>query len=333
MILVTGATGHIGNVLVRELLQKDESVRALVLPGEDCTPIQGLAVEKVEGDVLDPAALDRAMRGVSTVYHLAGVISIMPGRNEWMWRVNVGGTKNVIAAARNAGVNRMVYTSSIHALQRIPEGQAVDESLPFDPNNPAGTYDSTKAAASLAVLEAAKDGMDAVLVCPTGVIGPHDYRHSEMGNLVTGWMKRGAGVIIDGFYDFVDVRDVARGHIQAAEKGCCGQTYILGGERVSIEWMFGLVRTIVGLPIRVIKIPINLARFVARFTPFYYRTMRTKPKFTPYSIETVRSNSNISHAKAKRELGYASRSLAESLADTVRWWQERRLIPVKVPRE
>jgi len=333
MILVTGATGHIGNVLVRELLQKGDSVRALILPGEDCSPIQGLEVEKVEGDVLDQSALERAMKGIHTVYHLAGVISIMPGRNEWMRRVNVGGTQNIIDAARGAGVKRLVYTSSIHALQRIPEGQSVDESLPFDPNNAAGTYDSTKAAASLAVMQAARDGMDAVIVCPTGVVGPHDYRRSEFGDLVLSWMNRGAGVMVDGYYDFVDVRDVARGHVLAAEKGCCGQAYILGGERVSLEWMFSVVRSVVGLPIRVIKIPLNLARFVARFMPYYYKTMRAKPKFTPYSIETVQSNSHISHAKAGRELGYTSRSLRESLADTVRWWQERKLLPVKVPRE
>ncbi len=333
MILVTGATGHIGNVLVRELLQKGEQVRAFVLPGEDTSAINGLPIEKMEGNVLDSAALDRAMEGAHTVFHLAAVISIMPGRDEWMWQVNVGGTKNVLAAARKAGVQRLVYTSSIHALKRIPEGQTVDETLPFDQDNPAGAYDSTKAAASLAVMEAARDGLNAVVVCPTGVVGPYDYRRSEFGDLVLNWMKRGAGVMVDGYYDFVDVRDVARGHIQAAEKGSSGQAYILGGERVSLEWMFAVVRTVVGLPIRVIKIPLDLARFVASFMPFYYKTMRAKPKFTPYSIETVRSNSHISHAKAASELDYQSRSLRDLLGDTVRWWQEFKLQPVKVRRE
>lgn len=333
MNLVTGATGHIGNVLVRQLLQEKKPVRALVLPGEDTHPLQGLDIEKVEGNVLDAESLERAMHGVNTVFHLAGVISIMPGRNDWMWKVNVGGTQNVLAAVKKCGVERLVYTSSIHALKRIPEGQIVDETLPFDPHNSAGAYDSTKAAASLEVMKAARDGINAVIVCPTGVVGPHDYRRSEFGDLVLSWTRRGMGVMVDGNYDFVDVRDVAQGHIQASEKGCCGQSYILGGERVSLEWMFSVVRTVVGLPVRVLKIPLELARFVAEFMPFYYKTMRSKPKFTPYSIETVRSNSHISHAKAQRELGYNHRSLAESLTDTVRWWQERKLLPVKVQRD
>ncbi len=333
MILVTGATGHIGNVLVRQLLQNGEQVRALVLPGEDTRSIQELDVEKVEGNVLDPAALNRAVQGVDTIFHLAAVISIMPGRNEWMWQVNVGGTKNVLSAARQAGVRRLVYTSSIHALKRIPEGQSVDETLPFDPDNPAGAYDSTKAAASLAVMEAARDGLDAVVVCPTGVVGPHDYRRSEFGDLILSWMNKSTGVMVDGYYDFVDVRDVARGHILAARQGRSGQAYILGGERVSLEWMFAVVRGVAGLPIRVIKIPLELARFVASFMPFYYRAMKAKPKFTPYSIETVRSNSHITHDKAARELGYQPRSLRESLSDTVRWWQEVKLQPVRVQKE
>lgn len=333
MILITGAAGHIGNVLVRQLLQEGEQVRAVLLPGEDASSIAGLDVEKVEADVLDRPALRRAVQGVDTVFHLAAVISIMPGRNEWMWKVNVGGTQNVLEAAHEAGVRRVVYTSSIHALKRIPEGQVVDENLPFDPDNPAGAYDSTKAAASLQVMQAARQGLDAVIVCPTGVVGPYDYRRSEFGNLVAGWMKTGAGVLVDGHYDFVDVRDVARGHVQASRQGRSGQTYILGGERVSLEWMFGVVRSVMGLPIRVIKIPLNLARFVARFMPYYYRTMRQKPKFTPYSIETVRSNSHISHAKAERELGYQPRSLRESLADTVRWWQELTAQPARLRRD
>ena len=120
--LVTGATGHIGNVLVRKLLDQGEKVRALIWRGEDTTPLKGLDVEQVEGDVLDPASLEPAMHGVETVYHLAGIISIMPGRNPLVWRVNVEGTRNVLEAARHARVRRLIYTSSIHAIARAPHG-------------------------------------------------------------------------------------------------------------------------------------------------------------------------------------------------------------------
>ena len=146
MNLVTGATGHIGNVVIRELLIRGKKVRAFVLPGEDLTPLRGLDIEIAEGNVLDPASLEAAMRGVKTVYHLAGMISIMPGEYEKMRRVNVDGTANVIAAARRARVKKLVYTSSIHALRRIPEGSVIDESVDFDPNNRMGDYDCTKAA-------------------------------------------------------------------------------------------------------------------------------------------------------------------------------------------
>jgi dihydroflavonol-4-reductase len=132
MILVTGATGHIGNVLVRKLLDRGEKVRALIWHGEDTSPIHGLDVEQVDGDVLDPVSLASAMQGVDTVYHLAGIISIMPGKIPFVWRVNVEGTRNVLEAARHAHIRRLVYTSSIHAIARAPHGVTQDESLGFD---------------------------------------------------------------------------------------------------------------------------------------------------------------------------------------------------------
>jgi dihydroflavonol-4-reductase len=324
MILVTGATGHLGNVLVRELVSRGEKVRAMFLPGEDRTPLKDMPVEIMEGNILDPESLKPIFAGVKHVYHLAGVISIMPGQNEIMRRVNVTGTENVIRAVREAGVQRLIYTSSIHALARPPHGVTIDETLKFDPLNPAGEYDRTKAEASIKVLEAVADGLDAVLVCPTGVIGPYDYRGSEMGNLITGWMHQKMQFIIEGMFDFVDVRDIARGQILAGENGRKGETYILSGERIALETMLEIVQNCVGIRAPRIKIPIDLAKFAAAFTPLYYRLTRTTPRFTPYSIETVLSNCCISHEKAQSELGYSPRSLKETLTDTVAWWLAQR---------
>ncbi len=320
MILVTGATGHIGNVLVRELRKQGYPVRALVLPGESLKPIEGIDLEIVEGNILDPASLTRAMQGVEGVFHLAGIISIMPGDDERVYKVNVEGTKNVIRAAREAGVKRMLHTSSIHALKRV-EGKCMDESLPFDPDNPVGVYDRTKAEASLAVLEAVEQGLDAVIVCPTGVVGPHDYLGSEIGHLILGWLKAGVALLIDGAYDFVDVRDVALGMILAYQNGRTGAVYILGGEQMQLTRMQQIVRDIAGLKSKVLKIPARLALFIANFTPLYYRLAKVKPRFTRYSLVTVMGNSVISSERARRELGYRPRALRESLADTVRWWQ------------
>ena len=319
MILVTGATGHIGNVLVRDLLARGEQVRALVLPGEDLTPLDGLKLEVVVGDVLDRDALQKAFEGVSLAYHLAGIISIMPGVNEMVQRVNVQGTRNVLEAARLASVQRLVYTSSIHAVARVPHGTTIDESIPFDPDNPVGEYDRSKAQATLAVLEAVQDGLDAVIVCPTGVIGPNDYRGSEMGRLIEECAESKPQLYVEGAYDFVDVRDVSRGLILAAEMGKAGEYYILSGERVTVQQVLDLVQNATGNRIQRLKIPMWVARFITLFTPTYYRLTGKKPRFTPYSLETITSNSEISHAKAQQELGYRPRSLRESIADTVEW--------------
>jgi dihydroflavonol-4-reductase len=248
------------------------------------------------------------------------MISILPGKGSMVWKVNVEGTRNILAAIRQAGVRRLVYTSSIHALRRIEGNYVMDESVSFDPDNSAGIYDRSKATASLEVLAATKQGLDAVIVCPTGVVGPFDFRLSEMGSLILGWMGRGVHFLIDGSFDFVDVRDVARGHILAAEKGRSGETYILSGEQISLVRMHAVVRQVLGNKSPAVRIPLPLARFAALFTPLYYRLSHKTPQFTTYSITTVTGNSRFSHAKSSRELGYQPRPLADALVDTVKWW-------------
>ena len=318
MILVTGAAGHIGNVLVRELVDKGKKVRALILPGEDTTSIYGLDIEIIVGDVLDPDSLDRAMRGVEIVYHLAGVISILPDKNDLMWQVNVEGTRNVLAAAKRAGVKRLVHTASIHALSRNWIGM-INEDVPFDPNATAGGYDRTKAAASLLVLEAAKEGLDAVIVCPTGVIGPHDYSGSEMGDLIKDWLKKKLNFLVRGAYDFVDVRDVANGMILACERGRRGEVYILSGWQIKVLELKQLVQNVIGKRIAAITLPMWVAKFGAKFMPLFYKITRRRPRFTDYSLNTLQSNSKVSSAKAQNELGYQPRDLKSTVSDTVNW--------------
>ncbi len=324
MILVTGATGHIGNVLVRLLIERGERVRAMIMPGEDTTPLNGLDVEIIATDVLDYTSLQRAFENIEVVYHLAGIISILPGKDFLVQAVNINGTRNVIQAARSSGVRRLVYTSSIHALQRVPEGILIDESVPFDCEHAISSYDSSKASASLEVLDAVHTGMDAVIVCPTGVIGPYDFRLSEMGQLILDCVEQKPMLYVDGAYDFVDVRDVAQGLILAAEKGRCGESYILSGERIEVPDILKIVQEILGARLFSLKIPFSLARFTATFTPLYYRLSHVKPRFTSYSLATLVSNSHISHSKANRELGYRPRPLRESLSDTVRWFKQQR---------
>ncbi|MCQ3937381.1 MAG: epimerase [Chloroflexi bacterium] len=323
MWLVTGATGHIGNVLVRKLLEHGEKVRALIPPGESREPLAGLDVEAVEGDVLHLDSVFESLRGVKGIFHLAGVISIMPGANPFVRKVNVEGTKNILHAAREKKIGKLVYTSSIHAIQRAEDG-VIDENIPYDMNNPYGAYDRSKAEATLEVLHAAQTGLEAVVACPTGVIGPYDFRGSMMGAVIHDAAAAKPTLYVDGSYDFVDVRDVAEGLITTAEKGKRGESYILSGQKISVRYMLETVREITGRNFFQMKIPFDLAKFAALFTPMYYRLARATPRFTPYSLEVLKSNANISHAKASRELGYQPRSLYESIRDTVKWFLERR---------
>ena len=323
MWLVTGATGHIGNVLVRKLLERGENVRAMILPGESRESISGLRVEAFEGDVLNLDAVFESMRGIKGIFHLAGVISIMPRANPFVQKVNVEGTKNILCAASEKKIKKLIYTSSIHAIQRVEEG-VIDESVPYDMDNPYGAYDRSKAEATLEVLNAARSGLEAVVACPTGVIGPYDFRGSMMGAVIHDAAIAKPALYVDGAYDFVDVRDVADGLIAAAENGKRGESYILSGQKITVRYLLETVREITGKHFFQMKIPFDLAKFAAKFTPMYYRFANETPRFTPYSLEVLQSNSNISHAKATREFGYKPRPIFESIHDAVKWFLESR---------
>ncbi|MDP1714734.1 MAG: SDR family oxidoreductase [Anaerolineales bacterium] len=322
MWLVTGATGHVGNVLVRKLLERGEKVRALILPDECHESISGLNVDAFEGDVLNLDSVFESMRGIKGIFHLAGVISIMPGANPFVRKVNVEGTRNILHAAMESGIKKLIYTSSIHALQRVENG-VIDETVPYDMDNPYGAYDRSKAEATLDVLNAARSGLEAVVTCPTGVIGPYDFRSSMMGAVIHDAAVSKPTLYVDGAYDFVDVRDVAAGLISAAENGKRGESYILSGQKITVRYLLETVREITGKNFFQMKIPFDFAKFAAVFTPLYYRLAHSTPRFTPYSLEVLQSNSNISHAKATRELGYAPRSVYESIKDTVKWFLDK----------
>jgi len=326
MEVVTGATGCIGNVLVRELLRKDKEVRVLIRSTSDISSLEGLEIEKAVGDIHNTDSLIKAFRGADTVYHLAAMISIMPGDRALIRNVNLEGTRNVIDACLKCGVKRLVYTSSIHALKEPPMGTVIDESMPFEPNNNRGEYDRSKALASLEVVKAAQNGLDSVIVCPTGVLGPYDFRISAMTQTFIDFARSKMKMTINGAYDFVDVRDVAVGHILAAEKGKTGEKYILSGQRVTMDEMMSMLNEISGIQPPKYKVPIWLAKTAGIFTPVYYKLANKTPRFTSYSINTLRSNSYISSEKASRELGYKTRPVKESIEDTFKWFRENKIL-------
>jgi dihydroflavonol-4-reductase len=330
--VVTGATGHLGNNLVRALLARGERVRAFIYPADSIRPLEGLAVERAEGDVRDLDSLRRAFAGADVVYHLASLITIEPSRSSLLYDVNVMGTRNVVEACLEMGIHRLVYTASIHALVEPPHGTMIDEHFPFDPSRIATDYGRSKAQAALEVLDGVERGLDAVIVSPTGIIGPHDYQPSEMGRFFLLFAQRRLPVCVTGAYDFVDVRDVAEGLIAAAERGRRGHNYILSGEQVTMERLLALLSAATGVPAPRLRLPTAMARTIAAFACSYARTRGTRPLLTPESVSILASNSCIRHDKATRELGYLPRPIAETVGDTVRWFAEVGMLVPARPR-
>lgn len=330
MIVVTGATGHIGNVLVRELVANGQTVRALLLPNDNTRPLAGLDAEIVYGNVTDIRSLESAFTGAEVVFHLAGIVTIMPRMKKLLEHVNVGGVRNVSIACRACEVRRMVYTSSIHAIAEPPHGTIIDESQPFDPDRVLGDYASSKARATLLLLDEVRKGkLDAVICCPTGVIGPWDYGISNIGQLILDFASGYLKSYVRGAYDFVDVRDVARGLMLAAEKGQSGRHYIFSGSQVQVpELMKELERTI-GYPAPTYEIPSAIARAAGVLASVYYRAVRRRPVFTAYSIDVLSSNSQVSSARAREELGFTTRPWQESIREHVEWFRNEGMLPTR----
>jgi len=330
MIVVTGATGHIGNVLIRELITRRLIVRALVMPNDDYSPLTDLEVEIVRGDVTDLKSLESAFRGTDIVFHLAGIVTIMPSMKKVLERVNVGGVRNVAEACRASGVRRLVYTSSVHAIAEPPHGTVIDESQPFDPDRVLGDYARSKARATLLLLEEVrKGGLDAVICCPTGVIGPGDYGMSNVGQLILDFASGHLKSYVRGAYDFVDVRDVANGLILAAEKGQRGRHYIFSGAQVQVSELMKELERNIGYPAPTYEIPPALARAAGVLASVYYRLIRRRPVFTAYSIDVLRSNSQVSSTRAREELGFDTRPWQDSIRDHIEWFRNEGMLPTR----
>ncbi|NLG23987.1 MAG: NAD-dependent epimerase/dehydratase family protein [Clostridiales bacterium] len=326
--IITGACGHLGSTIARALAARGERVRALALPGESDRALQGLNVEIVRGDVLDSASLDALFIGPgAVVIHAAGIISIKAKSDPMVRAVNVEGTRNVIDACRRRGARRLVYVSSVHAIPDPPGGQEAGEVARFDPDRVEGLYARTKAEATQLVLDAAKWGLDAVVVHPSGIIGPGDWGRGHMTQLAVDFMRGRLTAAIRGGFDFVDVRDVADGVIAAADRAKAGECYILSNRFYSVDELLGLMAD-AG---RRKKIKTVLPRWfvgaVAPLCELWYRMRRQTPLFTRYSIATLSGNVRYSHAKAERGLGYRTRDMKKTVEDTIAFLREIGRIP------
>lgn len=321
MLLVTGARGHIGNVLAKQLCDSGSAdLRLMVQGGGDTSYIEPYAKEIVCCDIRDPKAVDEAVQGCTDVFHLAGYIHMSGTDKQKLSDINVGGVKNIIDACLKHGVRRLVYVSSIHAL--IPSSDnKIDETVNNDVSLCMDEYSRTKLAATLEVMEACeKRGLDAVIVYPTGVIGPYDYRASMTGFMFKKYTRAcGAQLCFAGKYDFVDVRDVADGIIRAWQRGGKGQGYILSGDECTIPQMIRLIGQCMGRELKTVELPVFTVRAAAGVMSLYYRLTKKTPIITKETVDVVTSGVKISNLKAKTELAFCPRALEETIKDTVRW--------------
>ena len=323
MILVTGATGHIGNVLVHKLMSMGEDLRLLLPPGESVAPLNGIKAEIVVCDIRDSEAVTRAVEGCDTVFHLAGIVRISRKNDALLEEVNIGGTQNMVEACLHHGVARLIYISSIHAIEEPHNGSAITERLRFVSDEKASGYANSKARATRFVQEGIARGLDAVILFPSGVIGPFDYKLSEIGALIKRFVKGSRSRIVfyfDGAYDFVDVRDVCDALVLAWKMGRRGEGYIISGEKASVKEIYMHLLSIRGIRKKLVRVPLALVKFAGAFLQFYSIVFRKKPFFTKYAVEVLRSNAHISSAKARKELGYRARPVLDSLRDSVAWF-------------
>ncbi len=327
MILVTGSSGHIGNVLVRKLVERKENIRIMTKDGQIPACLSDLPLEVIKGDLKDKEAVDNAVKGMEYVFHLGGIISISTYNSSELTAVNVGGTQNIVTSCIQHGIKRLVYTSSVHALPEGEFGKPITEDNDFEKHKLFGAYARTKAVATLKVLEGIANGLDAVICFPSGVIGPFDFRGSEAGRLIRDYAKNKLPFYIDGEYNFVDVRDVADGLISALYKGRKGQGYILAGHRMSLDQFFSILS---GFEAKMKKpkhkIPVSIAIPVAWIAESFCLVFRIKPLFTVYAIKVLQSNCEISSEKAKTELNFQARSINESIRDGLSWLKDNNKI-------
>ena len=324
--VITGGKGYVGYALVKELEARGEKMRLLLRT--DSPYFDEIDCEKFMGDITSPEQLEQAFAGAETVYHIAGIVDISGTMDEKVWKVNFEGTKNVVAACKKCGVKTLVYCSSVDA---IPAGKGDDKVLTeisrFDPDLLEGAYAKSKACATQFVLDNAGEDLKVCVVHPSCCLGPYDNNNtSSVGTMISLFLKGLFPVTLDfGAYNFVDVRDVAKGMVAAAEKGRNGECYILSGY---VHTLDEFIRTLAYVSDRrspELKIKKSMIIALLPFIEKAFDVLKMPPVLNEYSIRKLCENCNFSCDKARRELGYEPMTLEESLDGTVKWMYEREI--------
>ncbi len=320
--VVTGGRGHVGFALVKELADSGKKIRLLLR--SDSKTFDGIECEKFMGDVCDYESLIKAFEGAETVYHVAGVVDISGTKDEQVWKVNVEGTKNVIEACKETGVKNLVYVSSVDAMYVDDNMDVIREVSKFEPDLLEGAYAKSKATATQLIIDSASESLKVCAIHPSACIGPYDNnRTSSMCTVISLFAKGFLPITFDfGGYNFVDVRDVAKGMVAAAEKGRNGECYILCGKAYSIDGFFCVLADACNRshPKIVIK-----KKYIDKIIPVFekiFEAAKLPPIVNEYAIRKTCENCNFTYEKAQKELGYEPRPLIESLRDSIAWLEE-----------
>jgi len=319
--LVTGANGFIGANIVRDLLQRGIDVRALCRSGSDRSALDGLSIDIVEGDVRDPRSLDAAMAGCSLVFHAAALYSFWVRPRRLIYDINVGGTTNVLDAALRAGVEKVVYTSSVAAVGHRPDGKPADETAIADPASVVGDYKQSKLQAE-AVAVSYADRLPVVIVNPSFPVGPWDTKPTPTGRTVLDVIERRMPAYLDTAMNVVDAEDVAAGHWLAAQRGRVGERYILGGENVTMKDLVTIVAELAGVPVPRVclpRAPILALAYVNALWRMLSRSRRA-PRMTPDTVRMSATPMVFDASKAVEELGFPRTAARDALRKAVDWF-------------
>ena len=326
-IAITGASGHIGGVLCRDLLTEGHEVVALVRSSTKA--LKDLKLTKVDGDVLHLDSLRLLMQGCDAVIHAAGAIKLGYKFNKKLHDINVVGTKNVLQIAKELNIPKVIHFSSIHVFKQRPYEEELNETRGFV-DEKSVFYDQTKRDGHLLALEAAKNGQHVVVVCPTGVVGPIDFAPSKLGKAVIDIYNGKIPAVVKGGFDFVDVRDVVQGALLALEKGRSGETYILGGHYYSIKAFADMVLHVKNSKKKMAVLPFFMAILGVPFIKLWAFLTKEPPLYDRVYMDILQDgNKKVSSNKAKNELGYQPRPLTETIADTINWFKESGKIKTK----
>lgn len=324
--LVTGATGFLGRAVAEELVRRRAQVHALVLRDDPYIHLLPKEVHTVIGDVCEESSLTDFFADADSrtcVIHCAGIVSVASRPGSKLYQVNVGGTWRVLRQCMEHDVGKMVYVSSVHAIPEKAKDCIITEDCEFSPGLVDGDYAKSKATATELVFDAAKRGLNASIVFPSGIIGPGDIQGGSFTSMAKSFLRGKLPFAVRGGYDFVDVRDVAKGILDCSENGEPGKGYILSGHYVTVRKMLQLVGKTAKRKYRPICLPLGLAKLAA---PYYEHRSLKKRKplfFTPYSVAVLASNGQFSHAAASECFAYHPRPVKDTLRDMTAWLLEQ----------